>query len=202
VAEPPRLFRLALDFPTNPSEQELVDIRASFQPLSQENAGEPLIVPHATSLEFNEPRKVVGTVKECIYCHATEYVSGTGERLSAWARVSYSRKQAVESVRSGLKRLKKLLTELIRHDFNSDQPHPDQFHLVGGDLRTFAPHTGRLHTLGWSLFETKSKTYLLVAVRLFSYLGGPIYDAIAGYFTEEQLAKARAVSKAHAQSSR
>ncbi len=94
-----------------------------------------------------------------------------------------------------------MLVDLIRHDFNSDQPHPDQFHLVGGDLRNFTPHTDRLHTLGWGFFETPSKTYLLAAVRLFSYLGGPIYYAVAGYFTEEQLAKARAVSKAHAQAS-
>ena len=32
-----------------------------------------------------------------------------------------------------------MLVELILHDFNSDQLHPDQFHLVGGDLRNFAP---------------------------------------------------------------
>ena len=94
-----------------------------------------------------------------------------------------------------------MLIELIRHDFNSDQPHPDQFHLVGGDLRNFAPHNYRLHTLGWGFFEAQSKTYVLVAARLFSYLGGPIYYAITGYFTEEQLAKARAVSKTHAEAS-
>jgi hypothetical protein len=94
-----------------------------------------------------------------------------------------------------------MLIKLIRHDFNSDQPHPDPFRLVGGDLRNFGAHSDRLHTLGWGFFETQSKAYLLVAVRLFSYLGGPIYYAIAGYFTEEQLAKARAISKAHAQAS-
>ena len=94
-----------------------------------------------------------------------------------------------------------MLTNLILHDFNTPGPHPDQFQLVGGDLRTFAPHTDRLHTLGWGFLEGHGKTYLLVAVRLFSYLGGPIYYAVTGSFTEEQLTKARAVSKVHAQAS-
>jgi hypothetical protein len=333
LAEPPRLFRLALDFPTDPSEQELADIRASFRPLSQENAGEPLVVPHCISLEFNEARKTVGTIKKCIYCRATESVPGTGERLSeehflpeglgsrlvlleASCKACEDRTHAFEeaillhALRASRRKLKirgkkrkrneatfaltvvkpdgtetvewrtldvhptvlflpkfdapgllagrlegqfpnintwslllgailksdahfsspvmdiaalaqligkiahgfavwqfgldgfvPMLVELILHNFDSDPPHPDQFHLVGGDLRNFAPHTDRLHTLGWGFFENNGKTYLLVAARLFSYLGGPIYYAVAGYFTEEQLAKARAMSKAHGQAS-
>ena len=79
--EYPKLYRLALNFPPNPSDQELADIRAAFHPMAQQH-GEPLIIPHCISLEHNEPRKEVGTVKKCIYCGASERVPGTGERLT------------------------------------------------------------------------------------------------------------------------
>lgn len=100
----------------------------------------------------------------------------------------------------GLDGFTPLLLDLILRGHEGDGSL-SRYHIIGGDLRSFAP-TNFLHVLGWTICPKDDKEYLLVASRLFSYLGGPMYFAVVGELNAEQSARARTVSEAHERSSR
>lgn len=99
----------------------------------------------------------------------------------------------------GLDGFTPMLLELILHGHNGDQSLSRYF-VVGGSLRELAP-TNALHVLGWDIHLIERQEYLVVAVRLFSYLGAPIYFVVVGRLNIEQAGRARLIAEAHAQAS-
>lgn len=94
--------------------------------------------------------------------------------------------------RLGLGGFSPTLLDLIQDD--GEDPGLTRYHWIGGDMRTFAP-VNTLHNLGWGVQRVDGTYYLVVGVRLFSFLAGPVYDAVVGTLNQEQLAKARAVAE-------
>ncbi|MEK7992643.1 MAG: hypothetical protein AAB403_02455 [Planctomycetota bacterium] len=99
----------------------------------------------------------------------------------------------------GLDGFRPLLTDFILNGHTGDE-HSDRYHLIGGDLADFAP-SNVLHVLGWSVHRQGETDYLLISIRLFSYLGGPIFYAVAGELDAPQVERARAVAEEFARAS-
>ena len=100
----------------------------------------------------------------------------------------------------GLHGFKPLLTDFILNGQTGDA-HSDRYHLVGGDLADFAP-SNVLHVLGWSVHRQGDTDYLLISIRLFSYLGGPIFYAVVGELDATQIEQISAVAEEYARASR
>lgn len=100
----------------------------------------------------------------------------------------------------GLDGFNPLLTNSIRSRFDQPLDWPDRYDYVGGDPRDFAP-CDALHQLGWGFVSRDGRDFLVVLLRLFAYLGAPVFQVVVGDFTPEQKARARALAKARVRTS-
>jgi hypothetical protein len=80
----------------------------------------------------------------------------------------------------GLQNFKPTLTSFIRDEF--DDPRSDyreKYYYVGGDPTKYAA-SDDLHEIGWGVFVDGNTMHLVVALRLFAYLGAPVYQVVVG----------------------
>jgi hypothetical protein len=96
------------------------------------------------------------------------------QNVHVWCRVLAKVAHAYTVAECGINSFKPYLLDIIL-----ERPVVSAFHWVGGDENIPArePH---LHTTSLSSFPLRGKRVLGVRLRLFAYLGGPVYWIIVG----------------------
>jgi hypothetical protein len=75
---------------------------------------------------------------------------------------------------------------LIELDTRHLENENRRYEFLGGDFAVINP-TPYLHELGLGLYERNNQTFLVARIRLFAYLGSPVFYVVVGTVSASRL---------------